>query len=145
MHLNDTYPASAPQEPSKNRNLVRGDILVFYRTGGHYKSVVTTIGVVQNVYKNIQDEISFIRLCRKKSVFSDKELSEHWNHKSSKPFIIEFLYAYSFPKRPNMETLIIYGIIKSVNSAPRGVERITNEQFRTILELSKSDPYIIVN
>jgi predicted nucleic acid-binding protein len=30
---------------SVERNLASGDVIVFYRTGGHYKSVVTTIGV----------------------------------------------------------------------------------------------------
>lgn len=33
-----------------------GDILVFYRTGGYYKSVVTTIGLVEELRYSFKDE-----------------------------------------------------------------------------------------
>jgi hypothetical protein len=56
------------------RDLHTGDAIIFYRTGGCYKSVVTTVGVVEAVHLNIRDEAHFISLCRKRSVFSDKEL-----------------------------------------------------------------------
>jgi hypothetical protein len=128
------------------RALETGDIIVFYRTGGYYKSVVTTLGIVEKAYLEIPDEESFIRLCRKRSVFSDQQLRAQWRYRSyNRPFIVEFLYAYSFPKRPNMATLIENGVIADVNSAPRGFERITHEQFDTILQLSQTDTRFIVN
>jgi len=37
-----------------------GDILVFYRTGGYYKSVVTTIGVAQEAKYDFIDEDDFV-------------------------------------------------------------------------------------
>jgi hypothetical protein len=128
------------------KDLIPGDNIIFYRMGGLYKSVVTTIGVVENVHKNIKNEEQFINLCRKRSVFSDDELREQWKFMPKyKPFIVDFLYSYSFPKRPNMDILIKNGIIKDVTSAPRGFERISNDQFNTIIRLSESDPYIIVS
>lgn len=128
------------------RDLRRGDTIVFYRTGGFYKSVVTTLGIVQNVYRNIPSEDAFIRICRKRSVFSDDELRKHWRHfPNNRPFVVEFLYAYSFPRRPNLAQLIDHGIIKDVQSAPRGFEGITDEQFRTTLRLAGYNPRIIVN
>lgn len=128
------------------RDLVSGDVIIFYRTGGKYQGVVTTLGVVDNVHKDIQSEDHFISLCRKRSVFSDDELREQWQYKPKlRPFIVDFLYSYSFPKRPNMDILIQNGVIRDINSAPRGFERISNDQFKTILRLSKSDPYIIVS
>ncbi len=48
---------------------------------------------------------------------------------NNRPFIVGFLYAYLFPKRPNMKELIDNGIIRDVNSAPRGFEPIREEQF----------------
>ncbi len=146
------------QEPHRNairkvyvsrsifRELRRGDTIVFYRTGGYYKGVVTTIGIVDGLHRQIRDEGHFISLCRKRSVFSDKELSEQWNYrKSDRPFIVGFLYAYSLPKRPTLKELIDNGIIRDIESAPRGFERITTQQLSKILELSKSDPRIIVD
>ncbi|HEY0735700.1 MAG TPA: PIN domain-containing protein, partial [Herpetosiphonaceae bacterium] len=91
---------------SIERSLKTGDIIVFYRTqsGGsaYYTSVTTTIGIVQNIVKNIANLEQFIRLCRKRSVFSDEELAEWWNRNPKyRPFIVNFLYVYSFPKRLN--------------------------------------------
>ena len=128
------------------RDLQLADVIIFYRTGGYHQSVVTTLGIIENVYLNIQDEEHFIRLCRKRSVFSDDGLRSQWSRdRSNRPFIVEFLYAYSFPRRPNMASLIEYGVIPDVNSAPRGFERITNEKFETVLRLSETDSRLIVD
>jgi predicted nucleic acid-binding protein len=131
---------------SMKRDLRRGDAIVFYRTGGLYKSVATTVGIVENVTVNIRDAAHFISLCRKRSVFDDKELMEWWDYKKyNRPFIVEFLYAYSFRKRPNMKELIDHGIIRDVTFAPQGFEPLTKEQFRTILRLAQADPRGFVN
>jgi hypothetical protein len=45
---------------SIERNLEPGDVIVFYRTGGYYKSVVTTVGVAEGVIDNIPNEEHFI-------------------------------------------------------------------------------------
>jgi len=146
------------QEPHRNairkiyvsrsifRDLHRGDSIVFYRTGGYYQSVVTTLGIVDGVYRQVSDEAHFVSLCRKRSVFSDKELRDQWNYrKGVRPFIVGFLYAYSFPRRPTLKELIENGIILDIESAPRGFERITAEQFSKILELAKADLRFIVD
>ena len=146
------------QEPHRNairkvyvsrsvfRNLQTGDVLVFYRTGGKYKGVATTLGIVEDVYRTIRDEAHFINLCRKRSVFSDKELREQWNfNKSNRPFIVGFLYAYSLRRRPTLKELIDNGIIRDIESVPRGFERITSDQFAKILSLSKADPRVVVD
>ena len=132
---------------SLNRDLRTGDLIVFYRTGGYYASVVTTLGIVENVDTTVRDCDSFIRLCRKRSVFPDEELRQQWNAAppTNKPFIVNFLYAYSFPKRLNMKRLIELGVISDVHSAPRGFETISDESFNRILTETKSDEHIIVN
>jgi hypothetical protein len=146
------------QEPHRNairkvyvsrsvfRDLHRGDTIAFYRTGGYYAGVVTTIGIVDGIYQQIRDETHFISLCRKRSVFTDKELSGQWNYRPGlRPFIVGFLYAYSLPKRPILKELIENGIVRDIESVPRGFERITPEQFSKILGLSKADMRVIVD
>lgn len=131
---------------SLTRDVRRGDTIIFYRTGGYHKSVVTTLGIVDGVYQQIRDESHFISLCRKRSVFSDSELREQWNYKKgSRPFIVGFLYAYSFPKRPTLKELINNGIIRDIESAPRGFEKISADQFNKILELSGTDTRLIID
>lgn len=157
--LNTESPADfEEQEPHRNairkvyvsrsyfRALESGDVLVFYRTGGFHKSVVTTLGIVEDVHDDIPSESQFIALCRRRSVFTDKELAAHWNYrKSNRPFVVGFLYAYSFPVRPNLKTLIDNGVIKDVESAPRGFERINQQKFETVLGLAKADSRFIVD
>lgn len=131
---------------SRDRDLKSGDVVVFYRTGGYYAGVVTTIGVIERVHLGIESEEQFIRLCRRRSVFTSEELKKHWHYRPySRPFVVEFLYCYSFPKRPNMAALIQNGVIRDIGSAPRGFERITRDQFDTIIRLSGTDTRLIVD
>ena len=131
---------------SLERDLKSGDIIIFYRTGGLYKSVVTTIGIIDEVIFDIANENDFIAKCRKRSVFTDKSLSEHWNYnKDLRPFIVNFLFVYSLPKRITLKQLIEFGIVKGVDSAPRGFQRITSEQFNVLLRETNTDESIIVN
>ena len=131
-----------------DRGLNPGDIIVFYRTasGGSawYTSVATTLGVVQSVEINIRDQNHFIALCRKRSVFSDQELVKHWNYSpGNRPFVVNFLYLYSFPTRMNRQALVEGGIIG--HEPPRGFEPMTDEQFRRLLEGSHVDRRIIID
>jgi len=135
-------------------DLKSGDIILFYRTGGYHESVISTIGVVENVIKDIKSEEDFIRLCRKRSVFDDNGLREWWNynpynlpaHKIKRPFIVNFLYLDSFPKpKVNMKRLIEIGLIKSVNDAPRGFVQIENDKFDKFLKEARANESYIVN
>jgi predicted nucleic acid-binding protein len=131
---------------SYEKNLQKGDLIVFYRTGGYHYSVVSTIGIVDDVITQISDEGHFIELCRKRSVFSNEELKKMWNFNAKNhPFLVNFLYAVSFPKRPNLKRLIELGVINSVNDAPRGFTRITKENLAEILKEANVDESIIVS
>lgn len=117
------------------RGMKPGDILVFYRTGDTdpkiYSGVVTTIAVVESVVTNIKDENHFLELCRKRSVFTDEKLREQWNYKPSKPFIVNFLYVASYPKKVILKWLLDNGIL-SLDDMPRGFKKITRESFNKI-------------
>lgn len=122
-----------------------GDILVFYRTGGYYKSVVTTIGIVEGLRYSFNNENEFITYCRKSSVFPEDKLREIWRYSNRPPFTIRFLYVYSFPHRINMKELIDIGVLMGVNDAPRGFKKISKDQFTTIFKATKSDSSFIIN
>ncbi|SEN61157.1 hypothetical protein SAMN05444671_1940 [Flavobacterium sp. CF108] len=117
------------------KNLKAGDVIVFYMTGGKYKGVATTLGIVESSILEIENEKEFISLCRKRSVFTNQELSEHWNYnKANRPFVVNFLYTYSFRKRPNLEWLVNNGIVSSYENVPRGFSKISVEQFDKLLK-----------
>lgn len=131
---------------SIKRDLRPGDVIVFYRTGGFYEGVVSTLGIVESVITNIKSFDDFRRLCKKRSVFTDQELEEQWEYnKNNRPFIVNFLYAYSFPKRPNLKQLIDLGVINNTASVPRGFEQISDSAFLKIIKESQSDESLIVH
>jgi hypothetical protein len=133
---------------SFERGLRAGDIIVFYRTKSSdgpawYTSVATTIGVVQDVITDIPNLATFLAVCRKRSVFSDRELKEHWDYTPrNRPFVVNFLFVYSLPKRPNLKQLTDIGVI--TNGAPRGFELISDKSFNNLLEVSNADARFIV-
>lgn len=130
---------------SVNDDLNRGDIIIFYRTGGYYQGVITTVGLVDSIIKDIPDQDRFISLCRSRSVFSRDELLEHWNYKPNRrPFIVNFLHVHSFPKPfINLKQLIEMGIIRSINAVPRGFEPLSEKQFNLIMEKTNASHLIV--
>ena len=58
------------------RNLHCGDNIIFYRTGGLYEGVITTIGIIHKIYfpKTVNE---FKDICRRKSIFSEAELEKN--------------------------------------------------------------------
>lgn len=127
--------------------MVRGDIIIFYRTASagpaYYTSVATTLGIVESVMKDITSEDEFVALCRKRSVFSDQKLKEYWNWKPRhRPFVVNFLFAHSLPKRPNLAALKEKNIIQE---APRGFDEISDQAFWRLIELSHANKSLIVD
>ena len=104
---------------SIERDLRTGDVIVFYRTAsgagpGWHTSVATTLGVVREVTKGIPDLETFLLACQKRSVFTEAELKKWWGEKPhSRPFVVNFLYVYSLPKRPNLRQLDEIGFVKA--------------------------------
>ena len=132
------------------RNLHCGDNIIFYRTGGLYEGVITTIGIIHKIYfpKTVNE---FKDICRRKSIFSEAELEKEWyrrakNGKWYQPFVVEFLYTYSLPTpKINLFRLIKEGIINDIGSVPRGFELLSHEKVNKILEITRADESFIVN
>lgn len=138
---------------SVNRNIKKGDILIFYRTApygksAYYHSVITTIGIVDEKIDNIQNEKEFVLRSRKRSIFTDEYLKEFWNYNPNyRPFLIRFLSVYSFQlgNRINRKNLLDMGILKGTENELRGLREISKEQFIHILKEAKVNESFIVD
>ncbi len=116
---------------SIERNLNTGDIILFYRTGGYYKSVITTICIVENTKQPASFE-ELKAICKKRTALSEAQLAEYWNrYDKRKPFVVNFLYAYSLPNpfKVNLKKLIEIGVYRSIEEAPRGFQKLSWESF----------------
>ena len=137
---------------SLERNVKKGDVLIFYRTAdngaAYYTSVITTIAIVEEKIDNIADENEFVMKCRKRSVFTDEKLKTHWNWNSKyRPFVINFLYVLSFSigKRLNRQKMMELGIISGSDKELRGLKKIGKEQFELIIKETGINESLVVN
>lgn len=138
---------------SIQRDITRGDVLIFYRTGTEgqlalYTSVITTIAIVEEKLDNIRSEEEFLRKARKRSIFTDEYLREFWRYNPSyRPFLIRFLSTYSFKlgQRLNRERLLDMGILTGEKNELRGLKEITSKQFCQILKEAQVNECFIVN
>ena len=132
-----------------NPEIKRGDVLLFYRTKDNgpakFTSVITSLGVVENVFFNIKTYNDFQSLCQKRSVFTDEQLKKGWEGKTNKPFVVHFLFNYALPKRLTLGKLIELGIVSDVMNVPRGFHELSDTEFNLIMKESQTDESIIID
>ncbi len=127
------------------RSLNSGDIILFYLAkGSRYKSVISTIGIVESVVTDIKNEHEFLEICRKRSVFDNKQLKKLWNEKpSDRPFVVNFLYVKSLPTpKVILDNLMKLGAIEG---PPRGFEFISRKKFNVMMKEAKADASYFIN
>jgi predicted nucleic acid-binding protein len=121
---------------SLERSLASGDVIVFYRSGGIYKGVVTTIGIVEKAITDIADENQLIEICRKRTVLTDEELRIYWNkYPRNRPFVINFLYAFSFKKRITLKEMLDRKILPSMDTV-KTINKMDWESFKQLISLA---------
>ena len=117
-----------------------GDLILFYRMGEpheskRYKSVVTTVAMVDEIIENIRSEEEFLALCQNRSVFTVEELKSFWQRNRYSIKVLKFVFVKSFTKRITLGELWDLGIVQAPNG-PRSFSRITDDQFNTLLNVS---------
>lgn len=118
-----------------------GDLLLLYRNGETegrkaYESVLTSLGVIESIYKpKSKDEL--LQICKNRSVFSKEELEKFWNDHSLNLSILKFIYVKNLTKRPILKELWERNIVPEYKG-PRPFDKISDEQFNDILELSET-------
>lgn len=114
-----------------------GDLILFYRTGEtspkKYSSVITTVGVVDQIIKHFENKNDFLQHCQNRSVFSTEELEHFWNGHSRNLCVLKFLHMQSLPKKVTLGFLWDKGIVAG-GDGPRSFTQISDRQFDMILE-----------
>lgn len=135
---------------SPNSKLLNfGDHVVAYRMSDNqgpafYRSVVTSVGTVVEVkniteFANLDDFENYIN---NKSIFTHDEILKFWRVKKY-PWVIKFIYNFSFEKYPNRKLLIENNIISQDQRIV--VSPIEKEGFVNILELGATNESFIID
>ena len=114
-----------------------GDLIVFYRIGEpgtnkKYTSVVTTVGMVDEIIENISSETELLSLCQNRSVFSTNDLKDFWARQNNNLTVIKFIFVKSLAKRLTLAYLWEQGIVLPP-SGPRPFTKLTDKQYEQIL------------
>lgn len=121
---------------SPNRSLQTGDVLVFYRSGGIYKGVATTIGIIESVVTEIQSLEELEDICKRRTALTKDELKAYWERNpKNRPFVINFLYAFSFKKRITLKQMLDDKILPSMESI-KTINKMEWEAFVELINLS---------
>jgi len=123
----------------KNINLNPGDLMCVYRMSDYYKSyrsVVSGIAILNEIVNptNVED---FVKECKNKSVFSEKELRDFYKGGKYRT-IIKVLFLESFDNKINLRTLWDDGIIEMDGPGPRINTLIDDNKYDEILKLGRN-------
>lgn len=126
-----------------NVDLKVGDVVLIYRMGEEppkrFSSTVTTVCIVESVKKEFKNFEDFYACCNRRTMLTKEELEKNWwNLKTNyRPVIINLLFAHSFPTpKPTLNDLIDLKVVQDVNSAPRGVSKISDKQFNDLVRFA---------
>lgn len=128
---------------SFERNINSGDLFLFYRNGPNgtqkgYTSVITTVGVVDEIAYNFKTKEEYLRYCQNRTVFSDSELEHFWATQKDKIMVIKFIFIESLTNKIILKRLWDMNVIP-FPSGPRPFTQISDEQFNAILQESDTD------
>ena len=132
---------------SYKRNMNPGDFLVLYRKGTTpgkkaYESVITTIGIIDEVAYNFKNKEEFLKYCENRTVFNSNELEYFWRTKKETLLVIKFIYVKSLCKRLTLSYLWDKRIIQPC-SGPRPFDIISDSDFDLLLNDSNTEIYIV--
>ncbi|MCL8211704.1 hypothetical protein LD125_00046 [Mesoplasma sp. JKS002658] len=119
-----------------------GDLILLYRmgrglNGQKYKSVVTTVAVISEIFLP-SDKITFFDFCKNRSIFDEKQLEKYWKEKNGINLaVIKFIPLYKMPHNVVLNELWDVNII-SPGSGPQSFDVVSKENFDKIIKLSKN-------
>lgn len=136
--LQKVYISWAPE-----RDIHSGDLILFYRMGEEgsnkkYTSVLTTLGMVDQIYDNFKTKEEFLSHCQNRSVFSKDDLDYFWNRHRGNLMVLKFVFVKSLKNRLTLDYLHQLGVVEPPNG-PRPFMRISDDIFKRILSDSKTN------
>ena len=128
------------------RNMLPGDYILLYRKGTTpgrkgYESVITTLGVIQEVKYDFSSKEEFFKCCENRSVFTKEELEYFWREKRSNLLVVKFIVVGSFNKNVTLQYLWNNDIIAFPNG-PRPFDLLSDNHFDSILRQAETEFYI---
>lgn len=119
-----------------------GDLILFYRIGPKdenktYSSVLSTVGVVDELITSFKTKEEYLNHCQNRSVFTDQELERFWTNHRRNLKILKFIYVDTLSKKPTLKDLWDMKVLEFPNGS-RPFTPISDAQFKDILKASNT-------
>lgn len=115
---------------TRNKHIAPGDLVLFYRSKD--LKMVTSIGVIESVNRNLTDPDEILRIVGKRTVYSRDEID-----KMPKPVtVIMFRYHLHLKNPVSYKQLKNLGIL---TFAPQSITKINEEDYNNLIEASGID------
>ena len=114
-----------------------GDLLLFYRSRD--RSEITSLGVVEKVFQNLQDKDEIMRYVGKRTVYSVNEIEDM----AKKPtIVILFTWHFHLVNPLKLKELMELGVLMG---APRSITQISHEKYLLIKSRGEIDERFTVD
>jgi predicted nucleic acid-binding protein len=128
---------------SLERHIRQGDIVLFFRPGEvpgqkKYQSVITTIGIIDEILYNFRSKEEFFSYCENRTVFTKDELEKFWKEQKERLLVVKFIYVKSLTTRLTLAYLWDEKIVQAPYG-PRPFTKLTDAQFKKILDVSETN------
>lgn len=128
---------------SYKRDMKPGDLLMLYRKGvtpgrKAYESVISTVGVIDEIKYNFKNKDEFFQCCENRSVFTKQELEHLWETKASSLLVVKFIFVKNLKIRLTLKHLWDTGIIQPCNG-PRPFDLISDNDFNLMIKDSNTN------
>jgi len=123
---------------SKIKKINRYDLLFFYRSGD--QKSITSFGIVENVYYDIDDPEQILKIVAKRTVYSLSEINLMTQNK--KVLILIFRWYFHLNKPINLHNLMRHNILLA---APQSIMQINHEDYLKLKDVGELDERFIIN
>lgn len=126
---------------SFERSMKKGDLILFYRMGDRqpkrYSSVVTTLGIIEDIQCDFNCKEQYLKTCQNRTVFDLNTLESLWKSYKENLVIVTFIVVRELNKKVTLSDLYDIGAIEPPGG-PRPFTKLSNNHFLRILEIAES-------
>lgn len=126
--------------------ITSGTGLLFYQNSFEKdEKKLIAVGIVENIYDNFETYHEFYNRCRKRSILSDKELTNYWIKANRQPIVVEFLYIYGVESLNIDSNELELNKIDTTKMISQSTIEISIKQYLNLLNRTLYEMYLTSN
>ena len=131
---------------NSEKEMCSGTGLLFYQNSLEKdEQKLLAVGIVENTYNNFKTYQEFYNRCRKRSILSDKELTNYWIKAGRQQIVVEFLYIYGLENLNIDSNELELNKIDTTKMTSQSSVEISIKQYLYLLNRTSYEMYLTSN